>query len=249
MDEGRWDTYAERYHQEIVSPFFPGVKNPLLAELKNVEQSREKKVAEFGCGHFEMGPLLAQSFKEVYASDFSTKMVEIAKTRHGHFPNVSIIKEDMSRLSHKNSFDLVISVNSLIMPSERMVRNALAGFYDALKSGGDLFLIVPSMEGVLYHGLLLFEKEMSQKNESVAKRVSKIKFEKKKYDLFFGYYKDGRDVQKFYYHHEIQFLLRKAGFTNITIEKVLYPWGEDVSGYENFYGEEPMWDWFVKAKK
>ncbi|MFH1275618.1 MAG: class I SAM-dependent methyltransferase [Candidatus Woesearchaeota archaeon] len=249
MEQQQWDRCAEVYHEEVVSPFTKGVENPLFAEIKKIKHKSEKNVAEFGCGFFNLGETLAKSFKDVYASDFSSKMIKIAKEKNGHHYNVSIIQEDLRTMQHQNKFDVVISVNSLLMPSSVDIRKALSNIYSSIKPYGDIFLIVPSMEAVLYHGLLLFEKELNNKPESVAKRVAKIKFEKKKYDLFLGHYKDGKDVQKLFYKHEIKFLLQKAGFNDISFDKVKYPWRKDVSSYEDFPNEEPMWDWFVKAKK
>ncbi len=57
------------------------------------------------------------------------------------------------------------------------------------------------------------------------------------------------DVQKFFYYHEILYLLEKAGFKNIEFKKVEYPWTKEVSDYENFPKERPLWDWFVSCEK
>ncbi|MFH1439311.1 MAG: class I SAM-dependent methyltransferase [Candidatus Woesearchaeota archaeon] len=265
MEEKDWDQLAERYHDEVVSPFFGDVDNPLLDEIKKIEDKKEKTVAEFGCGLFYLGEILSKQFKEVHASDFSQGMVdkaiernkELINNKDNKSGNITIKQEDLTKIKYKNKFDVIISVNSIIMPSFRKIRKAFDNIYRALKQDGTCFFIIPSMESVLHHGNLILHQQLDKhgEKEHIAKRIAKIKAEKKKYDFFFGYYKDGKDKQKFYYKHEIRYLLKKAGFDTskeggkITINKVEYPWGKDISDYEDFPDENKLWDWFIRVEK
>lgn len=45
--------------------------------------------------------------------------------------------------------------------------------------------------------------------------------------------------------------MRKAGFKNINIRKVLYPWElcDDEKYKELFKNEAKLWDWFVTSEK
>lgn len=248
MDSKQWDSLANQYHEEVISPFYGNVENPLFDELKKIKNKNKKKVAEFGCGLFYLGKELCSSFKKVHASDFSSEMVSLAKKRN-KFDNLVVKKEDITKLKYKGEFDVIVTVNSMIMPSHKEINSAFSNLYCALKKDGDCFMVLPSMESVLYHGLLLLNDEIKNKEESVAKVAAKKKFENNKYDFFLGHYKDGKEKQKFYYKHEVEFLLKKAGFRNIVVKKVLYPWGSDISDYEDFPSEDRLWDWFVKAKK
>ncbi len=248
MNENQWDRIADIYHDEVISPFYGKVENPLLNEIKKIKGKDKKTAAEFGCGIFYLGKTLSKSFKKVHASDFSSKMVELAKAKN-KYNNIDIKKEDIRKIGYNDKFDVVISVNSLIMPSLNDTMKSFTNVYNSLKQEGDCLLIVPSMESVLYHGMLLLHDELSNKKEELAKKTAKRKFENEKYDHFLGHYKDGEEVQKFYYMHEIEFLLKKTGFKDVVIKKVKYPWGKEVSDYEDFPEEERLWDWFVKANK
>ena len=248
MNSKQWDRLADCYHDEVISPFYGEINTPLFDELKKIKSKKSKNVAEFGCGLFYLGEKLCSSFKSVHASDFSPKMVELAKKRN-KYSNLTIKKEDITKLRYKNKFDVVISVNSMIMPSHKDIGKAFGNIYNAMKKNGQCFLILPSMESVLYHGLLLLNDEIKIKEESAAKKATKKKFENDKYDFFLGHYEDGLDKQKFYYMHEIEYLMKKSGFKDIKIEKVKYPWGNDISDYEDFPDEEELWDWFVSANK
>lgn len=249
MEQSAWDDLAERYHEEVISPFYGGVENPLLNELNSIENSNQKTVAEFGCGLFYLADTLSTNFKKVHASDFSYGMTKKAKERSRHLSNVVIKQEDIRTLKHKNKFDVVISVNSLLMPSFSDLKKSFKNIHDSLKKNGICFMILPSMEAVLYHGSLILHKQLDKHDEATAKRIAKMKFEHKKYDFFTGIYTELGLQQKFYYKHGIKQFLKNAGFKDFEISKVKYPWGKEVSDYEDFPEEDRLWDWFVKAKK
>ncbi len=249
MQEADWDKIAGNYHEEVICPLLGEVENPLYDELKNIKCKKQKSVAEFGCGLFYLGETLSKNFGKVHASDFSGEMVRRAKEKAEAFDNVTIKKEDIRKIKYKDEFDVVISVNSIIMPSYEDIKISFQNEHACLKPDGELLMILPSMEGVLYHGLLLLYEQLEKHDEPIARRVAKTKFEKKKYDLFLGHYKEGKNKQKFYYKHEIRYLLTKAGFRDIEIKKVKYSWNYDMSAFQPFPGEPRMWDWFVKARK
>ncbi|MBR9700089.1 class I SAM-dependent methyltransferase [Candidatus Woesearchaeota archaeon] len=246
MEEKEWNKLASKYHEEIVSPFYGSVKNPLIKELRKIKGKKKRSVAEFGCGLFYLMEEL-KDFKKVHASDFAENMVKKAKKKN-KYKHISIKREDMRKILYKDAFDIIISVNALLMPSLPDIKQSITNLHKALKEKGTLFLILPSMEAVLYHGLLILDNELKVKQKGAVKKA-KQRFENSKYDLFLGLYKEGEEHQKFYYKHEIQYFLKKAGFTDISFEKVLYPWDKNASDYEPFPGEEQIWDWFVKATK
>ncbi|MBI5390240.1 class I SAM-dependent methyltransferase [Candidatus Woesearchaeota archaeon] len=249
MEADRWDKLVAHYHDEIVSPFYGKVENPLYDALKAIPDKKEKEVAEFGCGLFYLGETLSNSFKKVHASDFSAEMVKKAKEKHSHRRNVEIIQEDIRKIPYHKKFKVLICVNALLMPSLKDVMLSLKNFHRALKPSGQCLLILPSMESILYHCLLLYERELKEKDEATALRIAKRRAERTKYDFFTGHFTEDGDTQKFFYKHEIEHLMKRAGFTNVEIKKVIYPWGNDISGFEDFPAEEGLWDWFVEARK
>ncbi|MGC8929277.1 MAG: class I SAM-dependent methyltransferase [Candidatus Woesearchaeota archaeon] len=249
MKSGEWDEIAESYYDEVISPFQQKVKNPLYSEIKKIRNKKKKVIAEFGCGYFVLGEFLSKKFKKVYATDFSLKMVKMAREKCSELKNVVVKKEKMVRMKHINKFDVVLSINSLLMPSFKEIKRALKNINNSLKEDGVCFIIVPSMESLLYHGLLVLNSELKRTRENTAKRRVKEKLGLKKMDFLFGYFREGKYKQKFFYLHELKYLFRKAGFKNISISKVEYSWKSDIGDYERFPKEEKLWDWFVKATK
>ena len=249
MDEKRWNTIAQNYHDEVLSPFCENVKNPLFNELKKIKNKKKKGVAEFGCGLFYLGPFLCAQFKEVYASDFANAMVAKASETAKRFRNVSVHKEDMRKMRHLKRFDVIISVNALLMPKLHEIKECVHNLKNALKPNGMLFLILPSAESWLYYGMLLFEHELKSKAYQHAIKSAKRKADESQYDYFMGHYTEKKDKQKVYYKHEIEYVLKKEGFRNIKFKKVKYPWADHIDYFEDLKSEDPLWDWLIIVKR
>ena len=179
MDPKQWDRVANNYNEEILSPILDSINNPLLKDLDEIKDKKEKTVAEFGCGKFLLAEKLSK-FRKVHASDFSEEMVRIARNRN-KYPNIGIKNEDITKIRHKNKFDIALSINSVIMPDLEDIKKSFSNIYNSLKKEGVLFLIVPSMESVLKHGFLLLNEE-TKKGKKNAVKKAKQRFEKEKYE-------------------------------------------------------------------
>jgi 2-polyprenyl-3-methyl-5-hydroxy-6-metoxy-1,4-benzoquinol methylase len=247
MEPKDWNKLVEKYHEEVISPFQPGVQNPLFQKLDQVEDTQNKIIADIGCGRGEIIEQLASKFKELYAMDFSPAMIEMAKKQSGR-ENIRFFVKDMRELSEfKEMFDVVICANSVLMPNTLDVARALASVNLTLKQGGKFFGIFPSMDSILFQGFLILEEQIKKGEEKPVENTQKI-LEAEKYDFLQGTFTDKKQVQKFYYEMELRVRLKDAGFKKIVLSKVYYPWGND-SGYVDFPDRPRMWDWFVVAEK
>ena len=97
----------------------------------------EMSVLELACGTGQLTFLLADKVSSWEATDFSKKMVEIAK-KQSTGKNISFSVQDATNLPYSNnSFDVVLVANALhIMPNPEV---ALAEIYRVLKPDGFLF--------------------------------------------------------------------------------------------------------------
>lgn len=250
MEQKEWNKIAKEYHDYVISPFQEGVINPLLSRLKTIVHSDSKVIGDIGCGRGEILDILASKFKQVYAMDFSPEMIKIAKGNN-KASNIKYFVKDMRKLEgFKEKFDVAISVNSVLMPKIKDVKKALSSIYETIKPDGVFFGIFPSMDSILYQGFLIFEGQLKiEKNEKKAISKTKRIMEKSKYNFINGTYTDDNQTQKFYYDFELKTRLKDAGFKNIKLSKVLYPWGKATGDFEDFPGKPKMWDWFVSAEK
>lgn len=250
MESDDWDRLAVKYHEEIISPFQKGVLNPLFKKLNAVKHPERNIIADIGCGRGEILDFLASHFRKVYAMDFSPAMIKIAK-QLSSAKNISYSVNDMRDLSKlKNKFDIIVCANSILMPRISDVRKSLKSIYFTLKRNGRFYAIFPSMNSIIYQGFLILEREIG-KRASEKKAIDNTKriMEYKKYNFIKGTFKDGKNIQKFYYDFEISLRLKEAGFKDISLSKVLYPWRKDISDFVCFPKKPKMWDIFVTAKK
>lgn len=245
-----WDKVAERYFEEVDSPFMKGVKNPIPRMLGQVKNASEKSVLEIGCGLGTLTPSLARRFKRVIGIDISRRMIELAEKKHGNLKNVEFKVMDalnICRLQRK--FDVVVTVNGIIMPNIQKVNKVLRRARRVLKRGGVFLGIFPSADAVVYQAMVSYDLEYDRlgKRKIARLRASRL-ISKKKHDFCYGLFNyDGK--QKWFYGQELEYRLKKAGFKDIRICKVRYPWSHPRSDEllgKNLY--EAPWDWVVSAK-
>jgi SAM-dependent methyltransferase len=247
MDAQTWDQLSGSYFEQISSPFDQEVVNPLLTFLDALPGRESLTVADLGCGIGNLLPFLSGRFHKVVAVDFSNGMLRQARARCPQ-ENTVFYRRSLANLAHfHGQFDVAIAVNSVLSPKQSEVDQILREIAATLKPGGAFAGIFPSMESVLYEGVLLLEKEREQAGteEQARKRVNRL-IGPRRYDFVSGLYTDGPDRQKFYYSFELRRRLQSAGFKNIQFGKVLYPWSQDHAWFD-FSGEPRMWDWFVRA--
>jgi SAM-dependent methyltransferase len=247
MDAQTWDQVSSTYFEQISSPFEQEVVNPLVTFLDALPGREDLTVADLGCGIGNLLPFLAERFRKVVAVDFSSGMLRQARARCPQ-DNLVFYRRTLTNLSHfRGQFDVAVAVNSVLSPKLSEVDKILGEIAATLKPGGTFAGIFPSMESVLYEGVLILEKEREQPGteEQARKRVSRL-IGPRRYDFISGLYTEGADQQKFYYSFELRRRLQAAGFKNIQFGKVLYPWNDDHAWFD-FSGEPRMWDWFVRA--
>lgn len=249
MNEQDWDSIADRYDEEVTSPFQEGVINPLFNTIRAIPNKSTLTVADLGCGMGPLLPFLSKHFNSVVAIDFSARMLEKAKKRT-NAKNVSFHSGSLDDLSvFQGQFDVAVSVNSILFPSSKKVDAMLTEIQKTLKPEGTLAAIFPSMEAILYQATLVFDRELrTLGDEEKALLSAKRLLERRKFDFISGIYDDDGMRQKFYYEFELKYRLKKAGFKNLNVKKVLYPWGEDMGSFEGFFDQPRVWDWFIEAQ-
>lgn len=251
-DQGRqWSRHAARYDDVFLNPFRPGVENPILARLGTVAEPGSKTVADLGCGTGPLLPILLERFGKVVALDFAPGMIARAKARLGlDAGRVVFEARPMHELDdYEGQFDVAVAINSLVMPDTRDIDRALRAVRAALAPGGLFLGVVPSIDAIHYSTMLLVDHALDR-GDSVeeAERYAAFHAEHSCYDFALGrfFYQGLR--QKFWQPFEIEYRLKKAGFAAVTLDRVLYPWDENMPGGVEFADQPPSWDWAFAAK-
>ena len=215
-----WSRHAARYDEVFLDPYAPDVENPLLPALDAVPDAGRKTVADLGCGTGPLLPYLAERFERVIALDFAPGMLERARERLGPEAagRVTFLERPMHDLDDlAGQLDVAVAVNSLVMPDVRLIDRTLRAIRASLKPGGQFLGIVPSIDAIVYHIMLLMDKALDQGlPPKEAERLAALQAERRHYDFAFGRFRFQGLRQKFWQPFEVEHRLTKAGFTAIT---------------------------------
>ena len=208
-------------------------------------------MVDLGCGTGPLLPHLVGRFARVIAIDFAPAMLARARLRlePDRAEKVQFLERPMDELADLAcQVDVAIAVNSLVMPDVRQIERSLRSIRASLRPGGILLGIVPSLDAILYHTLLLYDEALEHGLDPAdARRFTAYHAEHRLYDFAFGCFSFQGLREKFWLPFEVEHRLTRAGFQDIHLGKVLYPWDESHTGSDELSGNPPSWDWFFKA--
>lgn len=246
-----WSRHAARYDEVFLDPFLPGVENPILPALEAISSPEDKAAIDLGCGTGPLLPHLIGRFGTVVALDFAPGMLKRARQRLGpDAARVTFLERMMHELDDQaGRFDVAVAVNSIVMPDERLVDQTLRAIRASLKPEGVFLGTVPAIDAIQYHTMLLLDRALDRGEEpEQAEQYAALHAEHAFYDFAFGRFCFQGLRQKFWHPFEVEYRLRKAGFTHVELGQVLYPWDESIIGGVQFADQPRSWDWFFRAR-
>jgi SAM-dependent methyltransferase len=249
----QWSRHATQYEEVFLDALAPGVESPLLAALADVPDAGNKTVADLGCGTGALLPHLVGRFGRVIALDFAPAMLDRARRRlrrNSGLAKVTFLARSMHELDDlAESIDVAIAVNSIVMPDVRLIDRTLRAVRQALRPDGLLLGVVPSMDAIHYHTMLLMEQSLDRgATPEEAERFAAFHAEHGYYDFAFGKFLFQGLRQKFWMPFELRHRLTKAGFSSVTLDQLLYPWDESLPGGPDFTDHPRSWDWAFTAR-
>lgn len=248
-DQSRaWSEAAAHYEAEFIDPVRRPGPNALLDAIASIPRAASLVVADLGCGAGPLLPLLSKTFRHVHAVDFAPGMLERAKAHSA--PNIAFHPSAITDLSPLHgTLDAALAVNSLVMPDPADLDRALAEIHRALKPGGRFLAVLPAMDAVHYHTLLLLDRALASGLPlDAARRNAAAHAEHALYNFAFGGFRYKGLEQRFWQPFEIGPRLRRAGFVRIRRKKLRLAWEQFACGGELRH-HPPPWDWFVTARK
>jgi SAM-dependent methyltransferase len=251
-DQGRsWSRHAARYDAVFLDPFRNGVVNPVLTALAAIGDAASRSVVDLGCGTGPLLPHLVGRFGTIVAVDFAPGMIARARARLG--TDAARVEFRMSSLDDLDDligqFDVAVAINSLVMPDVRAIDRALRAIRGALRPNGRFLGTVPAMDAIHYHTMLLMDRALEAgRDAKEAEWHAGFYAEHANYDFAFGRFRFQGLKQKFWQPFEVEYRLRKAGFQEVELGQVLYPWDEDVPGGAEFADQPRSWDWSFDAR-
>ncbi|MGG9960573.1 class I SAM-dependent methyltransferase [Ferruginibacter sp. SUN106] len=247
MDRKYWETIAPNYDEEIFDVLQNDVSGSIVAAIEKMAAA-DKTVIDIGCAVGKWIPVLAPKFKQVIAADISAKNLEIAKERYPEYDNVEYHRMDMSA----NDLtvipcDVAICINAILTASLEKRINFFQSLSMCLNKGGQLVLVVPSLESKLYTNIIAdrwnVDDAENDKTPALKEAIQKIK----------NFNQGVTDIDnvptKHYLKEELQFLLAQEGFEVTLVKKINYPWTTEFHKPPKWLAEPYPWDWMCTATK
>jgi SAM-dependent methyltransferase len=193
-------------------------------------------------------PFLAENFQHVFAIDFAEGMLERARERCRNLRNVEFFHLPLTDLgSLARRIDVAVAVNSLVMPEIPALEESLRQIRRLLRPGGAFLGIVPAMDAVHYHTMLLVDRALAAgKPIDVARKNAAHFAEHALFDFAFGQFRYEGLEQHFWQPFEVRYRLRRVGFHDIHLQRVRLSW-EQLACAKDLTQHPPPWDWFFKA--
>jgi SAM-dependent methyltransferase len=248
MNRAYWDALAENYEEEVFSVLENDSANTIRWHIKN-HTGANKIATDLGCGIGYILPLLSRYFDRVEAVDLSAKCLKRARSSNENLDNVRYWHLDMSREQKKlPRSDFMLAVNSVISPSLQVQRGLFRSIKQKLKKGGELLLVVPSLESSLFvdnRNMEIKYKENKKSTIRMNKGFNKNEYKKVHEGIK---YIDGV-ATKHYLKEELVSIIESNGFNIKKIRKLEYSWSTEFENSPAWLKAPYPWDWFLLATR
>jgi SAM-dependent methyltransferase len=245
-----WSEAAGRYEEEFVGPYHHPAGDALLSALAAIPEASSLTVADLGCGIGPLLPELSRHFAHVHAVDFAPAMLDRARRHCSSLTNVTFHLCPLDALAPLHGqLDVAVAVNSLVMPDPTRLEAVLSEAYRCLRPAGHFLGIVPAIDAVHYHTMLLLD--LARRNglsPEEARHDAAMCGEHSLYDFAFGGFHYLGIEQHFWQPFEVTMRLRQAGFRQVRQAKARLSWGQFARGGE-LRDFPPPWDWFFHSRR
>ena len=247
MEKNYWEKIAPSYETEIFDVLKNDKSGKIVKAILNFAGPK-KSVIDIGCAVGKWMPVLSPVFGKVQAIDISNNNLKIAAKKYPNYTNITYERVDMSATTVKvKKYDAAICINAILTSSLKKRNLFFKHMASFIKKGGDLVLVVPSLESKLFSHIIANKYNVDEAKKDKAptgkRAISQIRFIKEGVT-------DIDDVPtKHFLKEELELLLNLAGFTVEKIEKINYKWSTEFHKPPSWLKNPQPWDWMVKAKK
>ena len=240
-ERAHWNSIGKDYQDEIFD-VFAGDRLQLLPRLIRKYANPDHTAIDLGCGVGRALEYLSPSFKSVLAVDISDNLLAIAKKTS--FNNITFKQHDLTKpLSVKADFGFCVNVVMLPEPAQNKLM--LKNIRKAIKPGGHVVMVLPSLESFIFSGWRLID--WCKKEGSNPEPSDLAGFKGTKTDLIEGVVRIDNVKTKHYLEPELEVLFQEAGFSELRIHKVEYDWSSEFESPPKWMKAPFPWDWCVSA--
>jgi ubiquinone/menaquinone biosynthesis C-methylase UbiE len=247
MKHNDWDEIADEFKDTIFSVFHNDRKGLIAKRIRKLG-GPDKTANDLGSGIGHFLPILSKSFGKVLAADISTKCLRRSREKHRRLKNVRFRAADLtnSRIRLPKA-DLVLCVNSLLMPGLAKRNRALDAVTRSVARGGHLLLVTPSLESSLHASSRLIEWNL--RSGMTAAAAVKAGHRNNPKDLLQGIINIDGVPTKHFLKEELVAHLEQRGLRIKEIRRIQYPWTTEFNDPPKWMKKPGPWDWLVVGRK
>jgi len=247
MNRTYWNAVAGSYESEIFSVFELDTGG-LIRERIEAQVRHKQIAADLGCGVGHFLPLLADQFERVYACDFSRACLDRAADTHDSFSNITFQVADLAtREIDIPPVHFALCINVLITGSLSVRTRILRNLRTCLMKGGQILIVVPSMESALLTSARLIQWNLRAGQPAAeAERIGLPRSGSVR-QVHRGNLPIDGVITKHFLKEELEFLLPDHGLEILEIAKIPYPWATEFAEPPDWMAEPYPWDWMVLA--
>ena len=147
------------------------------------------QVGDFACGTGYGSMILAERCKKVTGVDLNQEVIEFIQNRYRKQPKVEFIHSDLLDLKFENSFDKIISFETVEHLSEENIEVLFEVYHKALRKGGKLIFSTPYNQEMCQYAIKLgFHKTFYITEETITNWMTNSMFTEIKF--YYQNYKD-----------------------------------------------------------
>jgi SAM-dependent methyltransferase len=239
-----WNKIGSSYQDEIFD-VFRSDRNKLLPKILKKYGDPSHTAIDFGCGVGRAFEFLSPSFRSVLALDISDNLLELA--RKTHFTNIGFKQHDLTK-PLKETADFGFCCNVVMLPEVDKNRTMLRNIRKSIKPGGNVVMVLPSLESFFYSAWQLIEWYKKERTSPENIDASEFEgFKGSKVDLVQGIVRIDGVKTKHYSQPELEVLFRGSDFTNVVINKLEYDWTTEFTSPPKWMKGPYPWDWIIEA--
>ncbi len=249
MKQEYWDRMAKDFSEQVLEISDVDLDKVIPKTAKRLGGKR-KHAVDFGCGAGALTRVVAPYFVSTLGVDFSKDLLEraVALTQSANisFQFADLCTQRGKRFPCDVAFCANVLINDDSVIRERIARTVIRN----VASGGSAVFIVPSLESAIRFYQVVFSSQVKSgfsKSEALSEINDWVRGDI--VSLPEGIIRVGGTKTKHFMGDELIELLLASGLTDVTLERVSYPWRELLEDEPRGLKTSLPWDWMAVGTK
>ncbi|MBT3345464.1 MAG: class I SAM-dependent methyltransferase [Gemmatimonadetes bacterium] len=243
-----WNQLAAGFDDQVLQISQCDIHGVIQATARRL-RGRDKLAIDFGCGPGAVTRMISPYFGDTLGVDFATQLLTEAR-RLSEGLDIRYERRDLRRPPDPAwpRADVGFCANVLIHESDSVRRRMADHICSSVRSGGHLVVVVPSYESALRTYQTLSRcHQRDGRSAAQARSTLDRQAGSEILSMTDGIINVGGTPTKHFLQDEIAQLLNDHGIEVEQIERVEFPWAEEIDHPPSWLVSPGPWDWLVRG--